>query len=180
MEELPCLPTSPFRGKAAIMCVSSGSHTTSSVRQPHPNCVATHKRWPYGVYRAFRPFPRVAGPLWGPSSNHPLCGWYMIVHPPCRWNVPPIAHGYLLCYPGPEALMTTCAPSANGERRPSASTPERPWGHDHGCLVREPSPSGSTQTRACTEPGGRVRPPPDPGVLRETVSPSPNSRKGAL
>ena len=35
---------------------------------------------PYGVYRACRAFPRVAGPLWGPSSNHPLCGWYMICH----------------------------------------------------------------------------------------------------
>src|SRR5215475_3244532 len=26
------------------------------------------------VCRAFRPFPRVVGPLWGPSSNYPLCG----------------------------------------------------------------------------------------------------------
>ena len=22
--------------------------------------------------------PWCIGPLWGPSSNHPLCGWYMI------------------------------------------------------------------------------------------------------
>jgi hypothetical protein len=29
---------------------------------------------------AFRPFPRVIGPFRGPSSNHPLCGWYMIDH----------------------------------------------------------------------------------------------------
>ena len=40
--------------------------------------------------RALRPFhksveglealscPGFVGPLWGPSSNHPLCGWYMI------------------------------------------------------------------------------------------------------
>ena len=27
-----------------------------------------------GFGRAFRPFPRVVGPLWGPSSNYPLCG----------------------------------------------------------------------------------------------------------
>src|SRR5262249_4447868 len=27
-----------------------------------------------GCYRAFRPFPRTSGPLWGPSSNYPLCG----------------------------------------------------------------------------------------------------------
>jgi hypothetical protein len=29
--------------------------------------------------RAFRPLHSVAGPLRGPSSNHPLCGWYMIL-----------------------------------------------------------------------------------------------------
>ena len=27
-----------------------------------------------GVSRAFRPFLHIAGPLWGPSSNYPLCG----------------------------------------------------------------------------------------------------------
>ena len=27
-----------------------------------------------GVYRAFRPFLHVTGPLGGPSSNYPLCG----------------------------------------------------------------------------------------------------------
>ena len=60
------------------MRVSSGSGAPFPVRQPHQNCGATPKRRPSGVYRAFRPFPRVAGPLWGPSSNHPLCGWYLI------------------------------------------------------------------------------------------------------
>jgi hypothetical protein len=30
------------------------------------------------IFRAFRPFHPMVGPLWEPSSNHPLCGWYMI------------------------------------------------------------------------------------------------------
>jgi hypothetical protein len=36
--------------------------------------VLTPQRRQQGVCRASRPFPRVVGPLWGPSSNYPLCG----------------------------------------------------------------------------------------------------------
>ena len=36
--------------------------------------VMTHTQRQQGVGRAFRPFLRVTGPLWGPSSNYPLCG----------------------------------------------------------------------------------------------------------
>src|SRR2546422_751580 len=31
-----------------------------------------------GMVRALRSFHSIVGPLWGPSSNHSLCGWYMI------------------------------------------------------------------------------------------------------
>ena len=36
--------------------------------------VMTHTQRQQGVGRAFRPFLHVTGPLWGPSSNYPLCG----------------------------------------------------------------------------------------------------------
>ena len=29
--------------------------------------------------RGFSPFLGISGPFEGPSSNHPLCGWYMIL-----------------------------------------------------------------------------------------------------
>src|SRR5712691_912862 len=42
-----------------------------------------------------------AGPLWGPSSNHPLCGWYMICSIPSlssifkHFDYEPNSVGYL-------------------------------------------------------------------------------------
>src|SRR5215831_8728120 len=85
----------PCRGKAAIRRVSSGGGAPSPVRQPQQPCVATSKRGLHGVERAFRPFPRVAGPLGGPSSHHPPCGWCMMLflwRTSCRGEVSPSAH----------------------------------------------------------------------------------------
>jgi hypothetical protein len=43
-------------------------------RQHGKGAVLAPHQWQQGVCRAFRPFPCVVGPLWGPSSNYPLCG----------------------------------------------------------------------------------------------------------
>ena len=56
-------------GVHAWACVTVGSgHTTRK------DDVMTHPQRQQGVCRAFRPFLQVTGPLWGPSSNYPLCG----------------------------------------------------------------------------------------------------------
>ena len=44
------------------------SHTPKQGRRHDPCATAA------GVSRAFRPFLHIIGPLWGPSSNYPLCG----------------------------------------------------------------------------------------------------------
>ena len=55
---------------------ADGAHAQapwSPVRRQGTDDVMTHTQRPQGG-RAFRPFLHVAGPLWGPSSNYPLCG----------------------------------------------------------------------------------------------------------
>ena len=95
-----------------------------------------------------------------------------VPHPVSR-QCPPIAHGSLLCYPyvhpGPGALLTTYAPSVGRMTPHTGLHPKRPWGQDRGCLVRETSPSGSTDTRTGPGQDGRVRPPPALGVPVETA-----------
>jgi len=58
-------------------------HTVNSVLPVPPVSLARHQsqddvmtptRRQQGGSRAFRPFLHIAGPLWGPSSNSPLCG----------------------------------------------------------------------------------------------------------
>ncbi len=102
---------------------------------------------------------------------------------PCCGNGPPIAPRPLLCYPyshpGLAALMTTRAPSVGRRTPPTGLHPKRPWGQDRGCLVRETSPSGSTDTRAGPGQDGWVRPPPALGVPVATAKTSRSSTKGS-
>jgi len=77
----------PFqRAQGEMRCVLTAHdyrHTVISVRPVPPVSLAIHHskddvmtptRRQQGVSRAFRPFLHIAGPLWGPSSNYPLCG----------------------------------------------------------------------------------------------------------
>ncbi len=103
--------------------------------------------------------------------------------PRCRFLVPPLAPRPLLCYPyihpGPAALMTIRAPSVGRRTPPTGLHPKRPWGQDRGCLVRETSPSGSTDTRTGPGQDGRVRPPPALGGPGEITYTSRSSTKGS-
>jgi len=56
---------------------ADGAHAQVAVFPGHTarhGDVMTHTQRQQGVGRAFRPFLHVTGPLWGPSSNYPLCG----------------------------------------------------------------------------------------------------------
>src|SRR5207253_9901841 len=64
----------------------------------------------------------------------------------------------------PISILDLCSPHGHpyalgGQMTPPTGLhPEHAWRHDRGCLIQETSPSGSTQTRPGTGPGGRVRP----------------------
>jgi len=77
----------PFqRARGEMRCVLTAydyQHTTNgalsvpplslAIRQSKDNVMSPTRRQ-QEVPRAFRPFLHIVGPLWGPSSNYPLCG----------------------------------------------------------------------------------------------------------
>src|SRR5262244_2042420 len=77
----------PFqRAQGEMRCVRTAHdyrYTANGALPVPPLSLAIHQskddvmpptRRQQGVSRAFRPFLRIVGPLWGPSSNYPLCG----------------------------------------------------------------------------------------------------------